>query len=56
MGSLNEFRVLESAPGKLGEGVAEGCDPLSLHLEPTLLRHGCIPAVFQSQLGCLLDV
>lgn len=37
MGSLDESGVLDCTPWKLGEGIAEGVDALSLHFEATLL-------------------
>jgi hypothetical protein len=39
---LDEGRLLDDAPRKLREGVAEGCDSLHLHPEAALLGHGCI--------------
>ena len=41
---LDELRVLYGTSRQLGERLAEGRDALRLHLEATLLRHGCIPA------------
>ena len=51
MRRLDELRVLYGTSGQLGERLAEGRDALRLHLEATLLGHGCIPDVVGSQQG-----
>lgn len=44
MSSLNIFWVFDCTPRKLRERPAVTEDALCLHLEATLLRHGCIKA------------
>lgn len=56
MSSLDEGGVLHGVPGKLGEGLAELGDTLSLHFEVALLRHGGVPAVTDCQLEVPLQI
>ena len=44
-----DVRVLYRIPGELGECFAEFVDPLSLHLEMTLLCHARVPATLHSR-------
>ena len=48
MRGLNVSRVLNGAPRQLREGFAELESALSLHLEPTLLRHGGVKSAVKS--------
>jgi len=50
---LDVRRVLDGVPGELGEGLAEGGDPLRLHFEMALLGHCSVPDVVGGEDGCV---